>query len=960
MAGLGSRGVLVFALGLQALVSLPCASPAMAQAVTGSIAGRVIDAQGAAVPYAEVMIRNTDVSSDRKVQSDRAGGFRVSGLVSGAYTVEAHAKGLTLKRPVRLTLTLGSSTEIVLRLDVAAVKQSTTVTARRGTIEGNTVAPVANTSEGSVGSFLPGLTVTYLPNRDRDFTQFTSQAAGAQADADGTGVTIAGQRSNAVATQVDGTSFNDPLLGGRRGAEDGGLFLPLTAVREFEVLRTGVDSSSGETNAGLINVATKAGANRPRGEAFYTGRPTPLTSADAFGNSLDNLQNAFGFSYGGPIRRDRSFFLFSVEQDFVHAPYYAQFAPQAPGTIVPGTVAAQQGQIIERQSPTAGFGRVDWVLNTANTLSTELALNRVHTVDAGDGLTRSLATEGHAASFSGQSFTSRVGLTTVLGARAFNQAVVAWSSDHRNRTPNSSAPELSINGFGVLGGDSAGQHLYTSQQTQVSDDVTLSRGRNGFSFGGRFAASPAYEQKELNLNGRFDYDSLTDYLNNNPRRFQQTFVTGDARYRGTVSELGLYANARLQMHSGLFLTAGLRWAGQWNPQPSQPNAALPVTQRVPNDFKQWQPRVSLAWSADAKTVVRVSTGLYSAATPATYFHRVFADNGTQTVTADSYFDPALLTLSGANTSSPHALAAAPSGLTMPNAFVAGIAPSFRNPMSFQAAASVDRQVAAKLKLTVGYLRNSTWALERRLDENLFAPTINRSGALIFPSTRPIEGVGRLVVEQSTAHSTYDGGFISVNSQISRRSQLLINYTVSRSMDDASGSDPYGPVTAMNPFDLRQERADSSFDARQALNLNAIFNLPIGFKLNPLFVARSGLPYTPIVGFDTQNDANDWNARAIIDGVAVARNSSRQPAFSNLDLRVVKDFTLKGEGHHLDLFMDVFNIIGAQNLRFDNNGVSLFGDTAHPVFAAGEPLFAPGVTRLGGPREVQFTVRLVGF
>jgi hypothetical protein len=53
--------------------------------------------------------------------------------------------------------------------------------------------------------------------------------------------------------------------------------------------------------------------------------------------------------------------------------------------------------------------------------------------------------------------------------------------------------------------------------------------------------------------------------------------------------------------------------------------------------------------------------------------------------------------------------------------------------------------------------------------------------------------------------------------------------------------------------------------------------------------------------------------------------------------VVKDFTLKGEGHHLDLFMDVFNLPGAGNRRF-----------------------APGVTRLGGPREIQFTVRLVGF
>jgi hypothetical protein len=200
----------------------------------------------------------------------------------------------------------------------------------------------------------------------------------------------------------------------------------------------------------------------------------------------------------------------------------------------------------------------------------------------------------------------------------------------------------------------------------------------------------------------------------------------------------------------------------------------------------------------------------------------------------------------------------------------------------------------------------------------------------------------------------------VNSPISRRSQLLINYTVSRIIDDSSSVNPYSPVTAVNPFALKQESADSLQDTRHSINLNAIFNLPAGFKLNPLFVARSGLPYTPIVGFDTQHDANDWNARAVLNGTSVGRNSSRQPAFSNLDLRVVKDFTLKGEGHHLDLFMDIFNIIGAQNLRFDNNGVSLYGNPTNPVPSAGLPLFAPGVTRLGGPREIQFTVRLVGF
>ncbi len=931
------------------------------QAVTSSIAGRVTDAQGAVVPNAEVTIRNTDISFLRKTETDRTGSFRISGLTSGAYSIEAHAKGLVLKRPLRLTITLGSAIEITLRLEVAAAKDSTTVTARRGTVEGNTVAPVANTTEASLGTFLPGLTVTYLPNRDRDFTQFTHQAAGAHEDSDGAGVIMAGQRSNAIATQVDGTSFNDPLLGGRRGAQDGGIFLPLSAVREFEIVRSGVDASIGQTNAGLINVTTKSGANRPRGDAFYTGRPSALTSSDAFGNSLDSYLNAFGLSYGGPIRRDHAFYFLSFEQDFIHAPYYVQFAPQASGTSIPGSlVAAQQGEIVEHQSPTAGFGRIDWILNPANTISAVLGLNRIRSGNTGDGLTRSLATSGHAASLSGQSFTTRIALTTVLNSRTLNQALVAWSSDHRNRTPNSSDPEFFVNGFGALGGDSAGRHLYTSQQTQLADDVTLSRGRNEFSFGGRLAISPAYEQKELNQNGRFDYNSLADYLNHNPRRFQQTFVTGNAIYQATTSELALYANTRLQLRPGLFLTAGLRWAAQWNPQPSYPDPTLPVIQHIPHDLQQWQPRLGLAWSANSKTVVRLSSGLFAAPTPATFFHRVFTGNGTQTLTADSYFDPQLLTLTGATTASPHALATPPSGLSTPNALVVGMASAFRNPMSFQAAASVDRQVASKLELTLGYLRNSTWALERRLDQNLFAPTINGSGTPIFPATRPITGTGRLLVEQSTAHSTYDGGFISVNSQISRRSQLLINYTVSRTIDDSSSANPYSPVTAVNPFALRQERADSLQDTRHSLNLNAIFNLPAGFKLNPLFVARSGLPYTPIVGFDTQHDANDWNDRAVLNGAAVARNSSRQPAFSNLDLRVVKDFTLKGEGHHLDLFMDIFNIVGAQNLRFDNNGVSLYGDSSRPVPSAGLPLFAPGVTRLGGPREIQFTVRLVGF
>lgn len=956
-------------------LSLLCAllqptAAASAQTALASILGTVQDAQGRVLQGATVTVRNTDLGTVRTITAGSRGSFRVDGLASGAYTVDAKGSGLATRKPLRLTLTLGSSTEVQLRTEPARVSQSTRITGRGGTVEGNTTAPVANLSEASLSTFLPGLTVTYLPNRGRNITQFTSLTAGAQEDEDGSGVVLNGQRSDNLATQLDGISFVSPLFGGPRGGGSGGdggagiLFLPLTAVREFELVRTGADAAVGRTTAGLINLVTKGGANRRRGEAFYTGRPSQFGSADAFGRPLDNVQNAFGASYGGPLQRDRTFYLASFEQDFLYSPYYSQFDPQAPGTAIPAGLLAQQGEIVAHQSATAGFLRFDANLNPANALSLELALNRIRATNVDStyaGLTRSFASLAHASALSGQSVTSRAGLTSSLSSLLFNNAAVAWSSDHRNTTPNSAAPEQFINGFGTLGGTADGQRLYTTQRTQLLDDLTLSHGRDSFTVGGNLAIDPAYEQKELNTNGRFDYTSLTDFLNNNPRRFQQTFLTGDIRYRGTVSLLGFYLNARLALAPRLFLTAGLRWDAQWNPQPPAANAAVNITQRVASDLTQWQPRLGLAWSPDTKTVLRVSSGLYAAPTPGAFFHRVFTDSGAQTLTVDSYFDPQLLLLTAGN--APHALAAAPAGLTQQHAEVLGIAPTFRNPTSAQAAASLTRQLLPKLELTLGYVHNSTWRLERQLDANLAPPVISVDGTPLFTTPRPYASVGRLLLEQSTAHSGYDGGSIAINAPISRRSQLLLNYTLARTRDDDSATSPYSPATAVNPFFLTAERGYSNLDVRHSLNVNAIFNLPAGFKLNPLLQTRSGLPYTPVVGFDRQGDANDLNDRALLNGLSsliAPRNSLRQPAFSDLDLRLVKDFTLKGEGHHLDLFMDVFNLAGAGNRRFGLDAVDFYGDPSHPVFSAGQPLFAPGVARFGGPRTFQLTARLVGF
>lgn len=944
------------------LVTVCLSSVALGQsaAASGTIAGTVSDLQGRPVVGARVVIRNTDFTWRRVVSTDENGNFTAALLATGTYTVDADAPGMKMKAPVRISLGIGSSVRVELRLILAGPAEKVTVTGTRPTVEGNTLPPVVNKQEADIGNSIAGLTVTYLPNRDRDFSQFGQLGAGVQASPDSAGLIVAGQRPTATGVEIDGADFTDPLQGGARGSHDSGFFFPQTVVREFEVVHAGAGAEAGSSNAGFVNVATKEGSNKLHGEAFYIGRPSVLSSRDAFGHSLDNRQNEFGGSLGGPIKKDHAFFYVGVEQDFLHVPYWTLFQPQAQGIVVPLSLSALERQTVERTDPTAIFGRTDLVLGPRNTLSFEINFNRIDGSNLNDGSTRSDAPESHSGSLTGDSEWTRGSLTTLFGTRIVNQVLAQWARDHRDLRPNSFTPEIVINGFGRLGGNGLQPHRYTSARTSVADDIVVSRGAALFHFGGLFAYDPAHEEHEANLNGRFDFDSLEDYLNDQPRRYQQTFLEPNTAYDATVRQVGFYVTAKLPLTKHLTLSSGARWDGQWNPQPPHPNVAIPQARRIPNDLSQWQPRFGLAWNPVSATVVRVSVGLYDAPTPATIFQRTFTDNGTGTIVADSDFDPQILPLVSVPSLITQPLAAPPPGLTTPAALVVGMDPKFRNPRSAQTAVSMQQELSPKVSVVAGFVHHSTWNLQRRLDRNLEIPEISSDGTPVFPVARPDPSIGRLLVNESSAHSSYNGLLVTANFQLPHRSQISANYTLSSAHDDDSTLGPFAIDSAMNPYALSTERGYSAFDIRHSFNLSAITNLPLGFKINPVLVARSGLPYTPLIGFDTQNDANDWNDRAILNGSVAPRNVFRQPAFFNLDLRFVKDFKLPGEGHHLDLFLDIFNITGTDNRNFGPDAISLYGTSANPVFSAGQALFAPDTNHFGSARQIQFTARIVAF
>jgi hypothetical protein len=929
---------------------------AQSAASRGSISGTVTDPQGKAIPGAQVTVRNVDFTSARTLVTDDNGVYSATMLTIGAYTVEVKAQGFTLKKPARVTLNVGASVEVNIKMGMAAVAQGVTVTAHGPTVEGNTLPPAINKQALEVSNTLAGLTVTYLPNRDRDFSQFGQLGAGVQPTLVNSGLVIDGQRPNSLAVAVDGADFTDPLRGGQRGAGDGSFFFPQTVVREFQIVHSGVSAEVSGTNAGFINIATKEGSNKYRGEAFYIGRPSAFTSPDTFGHSLSNTQNEFGGSIGGPIQKNRAFFYAGMEQDFLNVPYWTEFEPQAPGVVVPTWLSALQQQVVGKSNPTAVFGRTDVLLNQNNTLNVQFDYNRVHATNVDDGSTRSIAPIGNSAQLAGDSYWVRGNLTSVFHSNTVNQVMAQWAQDQRTMTPNAATPQYVINGFGVLGGNSLFNWAYTSNISRFSDDLAVVRGRATIHVGGSFAYDPAQQRHEANLNGQFDYDSLADFLANDPRRFQQTFVVGDPFYNGSVRSLGLYANAKVALTKALTVTAGLRWDAQWNPQPTNPNSAIPSTTHIPNDLNQWQPRVGVAWNPAANTVIRVSAGLYDAPTPATYFQRVFTDNGLNTVGADSYYDPQVLAL----VTNGQALPAPPAGLTTPAALVVGMNPDFRNPRSFQVAGAWEQQFTPKISFSAGYVHNSTWDLQQMVSSNLFPPTYDAAGMPIFPSQRPDQSVGQLLMNDSSAHSSYDGMLLTANFSLPKRSQLVANYTLSRTRDNNSNLGPFTRVPGLNPYNLSADASDSTFDVRSNFNISAITNLPKGFKVNPILVARSGAPYTGIIGFDTQTDGNDWNDRTIVKGHVVPRNSFRQPAFFNLDLRFVKDFSLPGEGRHLDLFMDIFNITGAGNRNFGPEAVSLFGTSASPVFSAGQALYAPDTNHFGSARQFQFTARFTAF
>ena len=942
---IGRRSIL-FALMLVAA----CCVPVAAQSGSGvaAIEGVVTDPDDRAIPDALVLILSSETGYERATFTDAHGRYFAPAMPVGSYVIDVSAKGFGHVEQYAVRLTVGATETLNFGLKVANVSETITVTAGVTRLDKDDTA-----TSTVVGSHA----VEMLPIRGRDFTEFVQLSPAITQESDRNGLVISGQRSINSNIAIDGTDFNDALQGNQRGGNEGVFFFPQAAVREFQVIRSGATAEVGRTNSGFVNVVTKSGSNELHGEGFYYDRERSLTSPDAFDRSLNNQQSQMGGSFGGPLVHDRAFLFGAAEQSLLKIPYFVQFDAQASGGIVPANLLAQQGEQRSTNDPTAAFVRTDAVAGSGlfNAQGTYTRLRGENFNFDSLQLNQAVSTNFMRKS---DSVGVKAGLTTVFGLGLLNDLRGQIATDDRNEMPNSRTALITITGFGNLGGDSGRPRNYETTRYEVTDQLTTTAGAHRLRFGLDYNLNDVRQQREDNIQGRYDFKSLSDYVAGKISRYRQTvlvFDPADALFQGRQREIAAYAQDKISVGANFTASAGLRWEGQWNPQPPRPNLAIPYTAYIPNDLRQWQPRAGMAWDVNGsgRTVIRASGGIYVARTPATLFQRVFTDNGITTVAVDSKFDPVVLNA----LTFPNALSAVPAGVKVAAPRVFGFDPNFKNPRSLQGSATLERLVGDTVTVSVSYVHSDTRNLQRRLDRNLYPPFSNSAGMPIFYAVRPDPTIGILSVNESTARSRYDALATSFTRRMTTRFQMQANYAYALNMDDDSNEHLFRRETAMNPFDLAAEWSYAKNDVRHNANVNALAELPGGFTAGAILFARTGMPYTPIIGFDTQNDGNDENDRAIIDGHVVGRNSFRQPAFFDLDVRLMKAFRF-GTGREFELIAEAFNVTRAKNLNFGPDAVDPRGTAAQPVATAGQPLFAPSTARFGGPRQVQLGMRMV--
>lgn len=300
------------------LLTMLCGVAALAQ-TSGTITGTVTDTSKAVMPGVQVTAQGKTVDVKRTAATNAAGEYTIPFLPPGDYELEFKLAGFA---PVMETATLGVTERIAVNavLQLSAVSEQVVVEAS---------GDILQTETSTNGRVVDSLAIRQLPLSSRNFTQLltlSTGTSGALNDATALGrgtqnISSNGARTTSNGISVDGLdavnihtdSAND------NGVGSNGILTPSPeAIQEFKVQTSLYDAQTGRAGGANVAVVTKSGTNEFHGAAFEFFRNTVLDANTFFFNTTGTQrpvlnQNQFGGVFGGPVRKNKTYFFLSYQ-----------------------------------------------------------------------------------------------------------------------------------------------------------------------------------------------------------------------------------------------------------------------------------------------------------------------------------------------------------------------------------------------------------------------------------------------------------------------------------------------------------------------------------------------------------------------------------------------------------------------------------------------------------------------
>jgi Carboxypeptidase regulatory-like domain len=320
---------------LLAVVCITISQPLSAQKITGTISGVVTDPSGAVVAKASVSIINGETGLTRNVTTNDSGEYTAPDLPFGMYRVIVKQAGYTQAIVERVDLHVASTALANVTLKMGNVSETVEVVSSDIQVQ---------TESAELGEVVEGQQVRELPLNGRNFVELTQLQPGVSSartfDAVGKGLkggvdfAVNGNSMTNNLFLVDGANDND--IGSNRTIL---IYPSLESIAEFRMLRNAYGPEYGQASGSVINIVTRGGTNQWHGSVFYSGRNDKLNAYDFFSAQnavIDRQKNTFnpvtnsiysspnqdkpilrhndyGYSLGGPVKKDKLFFFWSQE-----------------------------------------------------------------------------------------------------------------------------------------------------------------------------------------------------------------------------------------------------------------------------------------------------------------------------------------------------------------------------------------------------------------------------------------------------------------------------------------------------------------------------------------------------------------------------------------------------------------------------------------------------------------------